>query len=179
VYVVVPRTNKSKRKPSFEEDADPNVEKDLAGSGPNSQTNMTRSLEEQILTDNPGFYIVNELSYGASLGEIALRQRGARTATIVAKDDTHFAVLTHEAYRRLIAQYHEYLYKQKVGFLRQISIFRNWPTPNVEALINHFNVLNFDRNHVIYSEGDPPTFIYFIKSGEVEVCSLLAYYESA
>eukprot|EP01017_Pseudomicrothorax_dubius_P025299 TRINITY_DN2714_c0_g1_i11.p1 TRINITY_DN2714_c0_g1~~TRINITY_DN2714_c0_g1_i11.p1 ORF type:complete len:208 (-),score=40.99 TRINITY_DN2714_c0_g1_i11:1384-2007(-) len=60
------------------------------------------TIEEEILRNNPGFFIVNELGYGVTFGEIALRQSIPRTATIVAKEETHLAVLTHEAYNKII-----------------------------------------------------------------------------
>jgi CRP-like cAMP-binding protein len=49
--------------------------------------------------------LVNELSSGDSFGDVALRRNTTRTATIIAKSDTHFATLSAEVYQRIIGRH--------------------------------------------------------------------------
>ena len=92
-----------------------------------------------------------------------------RTATILCKEDTHFAVLTRQSYQNILAMYHNKSKNQHLEFLQKISIFQGWSLGNLEQLYFQFVVQNYIKNYVFYKEGEDSNCFYFIRSGEVEV----------
>lgn len=120
-----------------------------------------------ILKNFPGFRLTNELGFGHEIGELGLKDRGKRTATIVAKESAHLAFLSPAAYKRLIGQSEEHQRKVKIDFLRSILLFHNWSLKQLEVMLHHIRVMKWPRNHVIYTEGDRPNKIFLIKEGEV------------
>lgn len=49
---------------------------------------------------------VGEMRAGDSFGEIALTKQMPRTATILCKEETHFATLTRESFNKLLSEYY-------------------------------------------------------------------------
>lgn len=66
------------------------------------ETSEEICIQDKILLKNPNFLIINELHKGDSFGEIALLNSVPRTASCVCKEETHFVVLTSEAYGKTI-----------------------------------------------------------------------------
>ena len=58
--------------------------------------------------------IVNTLYTGENFGELSLEKECLRTASIITKEKTHFAILTNGDYNEVIGKYHEYLYNLKI-----------------------------------------------------------------
>ena len=92
-----------------------------------------------------------------------------RTATILCKEDTHFAVLTRENYQSIISSFMDKSKNENLSFLQNLSIFKGWSLGNMEQLYFQFNIQKYSKNHVFYKEGDEADSLYFIKNGEVEV----------
>lgn len=59
--------------------------------------------------------------------------------------------------------------KEKVDFLHRFAIFQDFTKARISSLLFLFESLNLKRNQLIYKEGDKSDFLYFIKSGEIEV----------
>jgi cAMP-binding proteins - catabolite gene activator and regulatory subunit of cAMP-dependent protein kinases len=116
---------------------------------------------------------VAELGAGAPFGELAIMEDTLkpRAATIVAKEDCHFATLERKPYRAILGKYHRLETFAKVSFLSQLHIFKGWTFHEMKTWMYLFERKEkYLRKSVVYKEGDPADFIYLVKSGEV-VCS--------
>lgn len=196
VYVVTPRKKPKKLKKTTtkrhlddqqvlqtgEDDENPEVTEEPPITEENRRSPL--SLEEEIQWGHPGCSISLEQGFGASFGELAgghshqhlqqTSQQGAeRPVAIIAKEDTVLGRLTHDSYDRILAHFNDHLLKIKVQFLQTVSILQEWSCTSLAALTNNLNVLCVNRNHVFFKEGDPCDFLYFIRSGEIEISKLV------
>src|SRR5436190_4041472 len=48
----------------------------------------------------------------------------------------------------------------------------HWPEAERKELIQHAKTMNVPRKSVIYSEGEPPKGIYYIRSGKIKISQL-------
>lgn len=56
-----------------------------------------------------------------------------------------------------------------VTYLSNLDIFTPWKHFELFPIVKSMEEVKYNRNHVIFREGDNPDKVYFIKSGEVEV----------
>ncbi|OMJ85113.1 hypothetical protein SteCoe_13639 [Stentor coeruleus] len=115
------------------------------------------------------FKEIRTLYDGDSFGELALLSNKPRSATVKCKEVSYFAILTQKDYKRILRTDAEKSIHDRVEFLKGLPIF---------ALTNHTTLKNlaymmtentFRKNQVLYSEGSPAEYIYFIKSGEFKL----------
>ncbi|OMJ93958.1 hypothetical protein SteCoe_3020 [Stentor coeruleus] len=115
------------------------------------------------------FKEIKILCDGDSFGELALLSNKPRSATVKCNETSYFAVLTQKDYKRILRTDAEKSIHDRVEFLKNLPIF---------ALANHTTLKNlayimtentFRKKQVLYSEGSPPEYIYFIKSGEFKL----------
>lgn len=83
-------------------------------------------IEKIAYSQNPGFTIKKTLEKGDGFGEIALRTEGIRTASVICCEDTHFLSISASTYKEIIAAHYDKIYKEKMDFLKNVSIFRQW-----------------------------------------------------
>lgn len=69
---------------------------------------------------------VNELSAGASFGELALTEHKPRTATIICSEPCCFAIMDKDDYMKIIAQIEADILHRRVNFLREFDLFKSW-----------------------------------------------------
>lgn len=96
-----------------------------------------------------------------------------RTATILCKENTHFAVLTRQSYQNILSVLHNQSKNEHLIFLQNMSIFKGWSLGNIEQLYYQFIVQKYPKNHIFFKEGESSNFIYFIRFGEIEVVLIL------
>jgi CRP-like cAMP-binding protein len=68
-----------------------------------------------------------------------------------------------------IAKVYEARYKDKISFLEKIDAFLHWTPSYVSAFAIHVEEVKLPLNKVILKQGEVSNYIYFIKSGEIEV----------
>mmetsp|Transcript_24789 Transcript_24789/g.43669 ORF Transcript_24789/g.43669 Transcript_24789/m.43669 type:complete len:471 (+) Transcript_24789:89-1501(+) len=113
--------------------------------------------------------LVNVLTEGQSFGELALLRGEARMATIVAKEETHFAVLGKNDFKRIIGEIAERRINESVSFLQKLPLFCGWTRTSLLKLSYFFKLRTFSRKQVVYREGDETDYVYFIKEGEFQL----------
>ena len=64
--------------------------------------------------------------------------------------------------------------QELLKFLKTLSLTKDWPSENILGLMRQLKPVQAKRNHVIYDFGDPVEMIYFIRSGEIEVLTILS-----
>ncbi|KAL4460804.1 hypothetical protein ABPG72_005652 [Tetrahymena utriculariae] len=125
--------------------------------------------KERIAAMFPQFDIVRQLEAGDAFGEIALMNNARRTASIICKEETTFAVLSKQSYDKILSQYHQAEQEKNISFLRELTIFNQLGKSKLDALYRLMEKQELKRNQIVYSEGDPAKYVYFIKEGEIQV----------
>jgi len=90
------------------------------------------------------------------------------TEKIQCKENSHFAILLRKEYIRLEHFAQKERLENHAAFLSTLPIFKNWPIEMLLAWVPIFHLKEiFPRKHIIYKQGDTPTHIHIIKSGNV------------
>lgn len=75
---------------------------------------------------------VKVLTKGQSFGEVALRTEGIRTSTATCNTQyTQLLVLSASSYKKVLNEYHDWLYNEKINFLRGLTLFKNWTSSSL------------------------------------------------
>lgn len=56
--------------------------------------------------------------------------------------------------------------------LKQIELFRNFEDEELKEVSNYLQDTSFSKKETIFSEGDPPDYLYIVKSGKVKITKL-------
>ena len=59
--------------------------------------------------------------------------------------------------------------KEKLNFLHGFTLFQDFTKARMSTLLFLFENIEMKRNQIIYKEGDTSNYLYFVKSGEIEV----------
>ena len=105
------------------------------------------------------------LNAGQSFGEMALINDRPRYFSVKCLESTILAVLHKEDYK-IIAKIQEKQINEKVDFIKALPPFKNWTRIAVQKLSYFFKSYSFKKGNNVYSEGDSPTDVYIIRSGE-------------
>ncbi|KAJ3027196.1 Cyclic nucleotide-binding domain-containing protein 2, partial [Rhizophlyctis rosea] len=112
---------------------------------------------------------VAKLDAGQGFGDLALINDSPRLATIITSDPCELAVVEKADYNRIIKFIHEKEAKEKMLFLRKISIFQDWSIASLRSVGQKMEWKKFLPGQVIIAEGDPLEEFFFIKSGTCTV----------
>jgi len=113
--------------------------------------------------------LLTVLKQGECFGEMALLSSQPRQASILCREDAHFAVLSREDYTRILAKAHERIIRAKVEVLVKQPVFRKLSKGALTRLTYFFKVRRFQRKQVIYSAGDSATEVYIVKEGDFQL----------
>lgn len=116
---------------------------------------------------------IKTLYSGQSFGEVSLKLEVSRTSTVVAAVDTHLLWVDGHAYRSLLDPYFSQLIDQKMCFFRNHSLFRTIEAAQIMGILLELHKHTFPAGAVIYDEDDPPTHLYFIIAGQIELSKRL------
>ncbi|CAD8045565.1 unnamed protein product [Paramecium sonneborni] len=130
---------------------------------------VDKALDLLIYKRFPSLKIVNMCHQGDQFGEIALIGHVRRTATVLCVTDCLLLTLTNNDFQNILQQYHSQVRNEKIQLLRNYSLFRTLSDSKLKGMIEHIIVQKFSIFSVIYYENTVPEYIYFIKSGEVEL----------
>ena len=70
----------------------------------------------------------------------------------------------------ILVDFEERKLQNSISFLRKYRIFNNWSPAQLMSVFLASIEKKFSRNHVVFKQGDHPDSLFFIKSGEFEVC---------
>lgn len=133
-----------------------------------SELSRPESINPVPTDDNeiPGYVEINRLGSGACFGELSLLTDAKRAATIQCIEPTVIAILNKEDYKTTLASVQEQQINNKVDFLHSLKPFQRWSKLSLMKLSYFFTVKTIKRGQLLYKEGDPASYVYFIKSGE-------------
>lgn len=193
---LIERYNKQMKKPkeSIDSDADFEEEKqenDLGGMSPTrlkgELTRYTELLGGLALADlNPDhvedifvdgalrFTYYTNLKEGYCFGELGLLRGKPRSATVVCKEDCHFAVMMAEDYKNIVAVIERKKMYNKFEFFKSFLV-KGIAYDNLAKLAYSFEKKKYSRNEYIFKEGEPGNEVFLIKNGEIQVLLTLKF----
>lgn len=106
---------------------------------------------------------------GSTFGELALTENKPRAASIQTKTESHFAVLDKFNYNRILSSLLNSKRTELIEYLKQHSYFKHLTKVSLLKLSYCFEEKFMTKDQIIFKEGDPLEYIYFIKEGEVKL----------
>jgi len=103
---------------------------------------------------------------GEGVGELALLSKKPRAASVLCREDCHFAVLSREDYTRILARAHEDLLQDKVTLLSLHPAFAQWTNGALRRLSYFFKVRTLRRKQQLFQAGQPVAEVYVVKTGD-------------
>lgn len=112
---------------------------------------------------------VKILKFGASFGELSLIENKPRAATVICKENCHFATLEKLYFDQILKENELKKFFKKIDFLANLKILSSWSFNAIKNFYLSSEEKTFTRNQVVYQEGDISDNFYIIKSGEFKV----------
>ena len=116
---------------------------------------------------------VAELRTGTSFGELAIMDDvlKPRSATIICDTDCQLALLDRKRYKKILGSAHRRQFMAQVQFIAEIPIFKSFTDHILKSWIYLFDKKPvYSWKHVVYKEGESPSEVYIIRSGQI-VCT--------
>lgn len=85
---------------------------------------------------------------------------------------THMAVLRKANFQQILRRTQEQRLLKEMGFFAQLQLFENWNINLIRYIYLNSTQISCRLGHIVYSQGDPVTEFYIIKSGTFDVRSL-------
>ena len=111
--------------------------------------------------------VVNTLKQGGAFGELALLSDRPRAATIVANERVALLVIHKNHFKKILGSIANDRVMIKVKYLQSLPFFASWTKSAISKISAYFEAVTFQRNQVIFSEGQEAKEVLFIKSGEI------------
>ena len=103
---------------------------------------------------------------GHHFGEFALIYDTPRTASVIANQISHLAVLKKEDYDEMLAEDEIKDLGTFVATLQQCPMFSKWTKTSLCKMSFYFKTVDYLRNHVVYNEGDDASDIFIVVGGD-------------
>eukprot|EP01038_Epipyxis_sp_PR26KG_P008738 gene8738-11808_t len=127
-------------------------------------------LSGQTSVHKKGIGIVAQLGDGKSFGEIALTQgKDLRTATITAITTTQVLKLAKEDFDYFVRDIHEIERRENFHAFTACKLFANWTRSKIDLMLNSCSRKLYEKDDVIFRQGDPPDNLYIIFEGSVDI----------
>lgn len=153
-----------------------NIKKVYTSQNDISELNSRYDFDTKNDNEKGNFFIyeykkITELQIGDMFGDLALSSPNyKRTATIISADQCHFAYLPKELYSEFIEKGNERIRINKINYLCNINIFKNFPKFILERrLFNHFVFKNFQKENYILRTNTLNNNIIFLRDGVFEI----------
>ena len=113
---------------------------------------------------------VASLYNGDSFGELALLREGSvRSATVRAETDVEFLVISREDYNTILGAVTEEQLAEKIDFLIALPAFAGVPLSMIRSVAYVLTTREFDRNAVVFRQGEETEDIFFVERGGDQV----------
>ncbi len=117
------------------------------------------------------FSYVSTIGPGGIFGELGLLRKKPRSATVVCKSHTEFAVLNARDYKDILETVERKKMENRISFFMDHA-FRNVPRDAVTKIAYMFKKFKFINGNHIFRQGEEPSSIFLIKKGDVQVYSI-------
>ena len=109
---------------------------------------------------------VGKLTPGMSFGGVENQPNGS---TFTACEDVSLGVVEKPYYDAVLKSISAHQFEEKVNFLRSVPLFSKLSKQGVSKLAHFFTSSSYTRGDYLYKEGDQPTGVHLIVSGEIEL----------
>ena len=92
-----------------------------------------------------------------------------RSATIICKEDCHFAVLDSQSYNEIFMESHKKTLNSKIEIFRSIPLFSKMMKSTLTKLLYFFEYRKYSAGSYVYKKGNIAQNVFIIFSGEFEV----------
>ena len=106
------------------------------------------------------------LRQGECFGELALLSHKPRAASVLCREECHFAILERDDYTRILGRIQDSKLQEKVDILFLHPVFQKWTRSAIQRLSYYFKVLTYKRKQQLFQAGQEVSHIFFLKSGE-------------
>ncbi|KAL4512235.1 hypothetical protein ABPG72_005237 [Tetrahymena utriculariae] len=124
----------------------------------------SKFIQDGVLTHT---YLLT-LQTGQMFGELGLLMKKPRAATIIAKEDTEFAVLDAEDYIQILKAGEMKKFNRRINFFSS-SLLQNCGREVVLKFSYNFEKQKFEKGQSIFSQLELPKFVYLIKKGTIQI----------
>jgi CRP-like cAMP-binding protein len=130
-------------------------------------------VQDMLKPDDKG-YEAAVLIAGKSFGELALHSdNSVRSATIVAIEDCGFLTVDRVDYDRILKKALDGEAQEKFEFCSDLPFLSDCSTRELQRLSAIMTKKKFDRDTMIFAQGDDSNNLYFVLSGEVRIVHYL------
>ena len=126
-------------------------------------------LRKLLTTERVPMEEVMVLTSGEVFGEMSIIGDKPRAATVLAKTRVVLGVLSKESFQKLLGTFTERRLNDKIDFLQSLPIFKSWSKIFLLKVSFYFSLRRMSWNQVLFKEGSPSNYIYFIKEGDIMV----------
>lgn len=119
-----------------------------------------------VFVDNKKVF---EQGPGTLFGELALIYNAPRAATVTAMQNSIVWKIDRYTFRRIAKEQAAGDLMHRQEFLSRIDILSSLTKKERELIAESMDEIKFEKDQVIFLQGDPGTCMYIIKSGEVQI----------
>ncbi|EAR85752.2 cyclic nucleotide-binding domain protein (macronuclear) [Tetrahymena thermophila SB210] len=114
-------------------------------------------------------FLVKIFKKGDSFGEISLIYDRGSDGSMFAMEDTICLLLNKQNFLQIIGDQEKNSITKEIEFLQHHPLFENWSFNLLRLLYFFSQIMNYNKNEVVYLEDTKPTHIYIIKQGEFAI----------
>lgn len=116
------------------------------------------------------YFEVSTLSSSEKFGDVALSNDLKRSATIITKDDSDFAILTKDSYSQSLKDISDNMIKKNISILLSSKLFHSVSLSFIKkhGIINLFHISSMNRSKIVYFQGEEIKKKHFIKKGSFQ-----------
>jgi len=144
-----------------------------------SNARIIKSLSpRRVVLAKEGPTILKKFFKGDSFGGIIndKPEERRKIATVyMSKTETVCAIIKHKDYSAIIEEAYAKKHSVNISFLGNLRIFQHWNHHQVTSLVRCSEEVRFNRNQILFKEGEQGDSIYFIKDGEVELQKMIEF----
>lgn len=120
-------------------------------------------------TVEPEYRQLALLRQGEYFGELALINYKPRAASVICREEAHFAVLERNDYLRVLGKAHDQTLKSKLQLLLRNPAFTSWSKPSLQSLSYFFRERQYKRSQTLFHSSESPKEIFIISKGEFQL----------
>ncbi|CAI2381025.1 unnamed protein product [Moneuplotes crassus] len=135
---------------------------------------LLKKSEEEILSQREKYVIktmtkVHNYVPGEGFGELALTNSKPRAASILATEDSQFAVLSKRDFEIIIGEAVKKDFDKKTTVLRNIPAFTHLTRNSLKKLTFYMSEHSISKDCFLFKENEEIQGLYLIKSGDFEI----------
>lgn len=113
----------------------------------------------------------NTLTRGNAFGGIALRYKCPRTASVTAAETSSCWGSQGSTFHKVLQEHAQREYSENRKFLNCVDLFSGLSMKQKDSLAGFLFMQRFETGARVVTEGDAASAMYFVKSGELRICS--------